>query len=479
MNRRLGIALLLPLGACSMVPTYVRPPAPVPVALPAVSNAATLPSLSYRDIFRDPRLQAVIEQALANNRDLRIAAANIAAARAQYRIVAAAELPTLGLSANPTASDSGTGRTNIGGSPVSGGLRTNYAINATVSGFEIDLFGRVRALSEAQQNRYFATEAGARATRLTLIGDIATTWLQYAADLSLRNIAQDTAENAARSVALTKARLDGGIAPRTDLAQAQTVLATARSSLAEQHTALAQDINALNLLVGAPVDPALLPGAIETAAPTVAELPSGLDSSILLRRPDVVQAEYQLRAANAQVGAARAALFPRLSLTAVAGLASNEFSRLFTTNAFNYSASPSLSYPLFAGGAGKAGVRQARAQFDAAVATYERTIQTAFREVADALARRATIGDQTAAQMQLVAASSDNYRLSEARYRGGVDSFLQSLDAQRSLYTARRSLVSTQLTSATNLVTLYRTLGGDALIDADPQGLVAVSPTKR
>lgn len=474
--RPLIAASLLILGGCSMVPKYARPPAPVPATLPATSTEAPPPSLSYSDIFRDPRLQQLIEQALANNRDLRIAAANIAAARAQYRIVAAAELPTVGTSANVTFSDSGTGRTNIGGTPVSGGARTNYSINAAVSSFEVDLFGRLRAQSEAEQNRYFATEAGARATRLTLIGDIATTWLQYAADQSLLRIAEDTAANARRSVDLTRARLDGGIAARTDLAQAQTVLATAESDLAQQQTALAQDVNALTLLVGKEVEAALLPEAIDTAAPTVAELPSGLDSAILLLRPDVVQSEYQLRAANAQIGVARAALFPRISLTTVAGLASNGLSRLFTTNAFNYSAAPSISYPLFSGGAGKAAVRQARAQFDAAVAGYERTIQVAFREVADALARRATIAAQTRAQEQLVAASADNFRLSDARYRGGVDSFLQNLDAQRSLYGARRSLVATQLTAATNLVTLYRTLGGDTLIDATPAGPTPVSP---
>lgn len=477
MSRKLVIAaLLLMLGGCSMVPKYVRPAAPVPATLPATSTEAPPPSLSYSDIFRDPRLQKLIEQALANNRDLRIAAANIAAARAQYRIVAAAELPTVGTSANVTFSDSGTGRTNIGGSPVSGGARTNYSINAAVSSFEVDLFGRLRAQSAAEQNRYFATEAGARATRLTLIGDIATTWLQYAADNSLLAIAQDTANNARRSVTLTQARLDGGIAPRTDLAQAQTVLATAESDLAQQRTALAQDVNALTLLVGASIDSALLPEAIDSAAPTVAELPSGLESAILLRRPDVVQAEYELRAANAEVGVARAALFPRISLTTVAGLASNGLSRLFTTNAFNYSAAPSINYPLFSGGAGRAAVRQARARFDAAVASYERAIQTAFREVADALARRATIADQTTAQEALVAASADNFRLSDARYRGGIETFLQSLDAQRSLYGARRSLVATRLTAATSLVTLYRTLGGDTLIDATSKGPVPTNP---
>lgn len=475
-DKRVFAASLLMLGGCSMVPRYVRPAAPVPATLPATSTEAAPPTLSYSDIFRDPHLQRLIEQALANNRDLRIAAANIAAARAQYRIVAAAELPTVGTSTNVTFSDSGTGRTNIGGTPVSGGARTNYSVNAAVSSFEVDLFGRLRAQSEAEQNRYFATEAGARATRLTLIGDIATTWLQYAADKSLLRIAEDTAANARRSVDLTRARLDGGIAARTDLAQAQTVLATAESDLAQQQTALAQDVNALTLLVGTEVEAALLPDTIDSAAPSVAELPSGLDSAILLRRPDVVQSEYQLRAANAQIGVARAALFPRISLTTVAGLASNGLSRLFTTNAFNYSAAPSISYPLFSGGAGKAAVRQARAQFDAAVAGYERTIQVAFREVADALARRATIAAQTRAQEQLVAASADNFRLSDARYRGGVDSFLQNLDAQRSLYGARRSLVATQLTAATNLVTLYRTLGGDTLIDATPAGPVPVSP---
>ncbi|MFM9829074.1 MAG: TolC family protein, partial [Sphingomonas sp.] len=209
--------------------------------------------------------------------------------------------------------------------------------------------------------------------------------------------------------------------------------------------------------------------------PTIAALPAGLDSGVLLRRPDIVAAEYRLRAANAQVGAARAALFPRISLTTVAGLASNTLSRLFTGSAFNYSATPGISYPLFSGGAGKAGVRQAQAQFDAAVATYERAIQTAFREVADALARRGTIGEQRAAQQLLANAAADNFRLSDLRYRGGVASFLESLDAQRASYAAERGLVNVQLVEAASLVTLYRTLGGDQLIDATPTGPVESS----
>ncbi len=472
------------LSACSLAPKYVRPELPVPPSWPVGDaylrqSEAALPSLSYRDIFRDPRLQRIIEQALANNRDLRLAAADIAVARAQYRIQRADELPQLNATATVTRSDSGTGRTSNGGSPVTGGARTNYAANLGINAFEIDLFGRVRSLSEAAQNRYFATEAAARATRLTLVGDIATAWLNYAADKSLLNIALDTAASAERSVKLTRARLEGGIAPRTDLSQAQIVLQTAQSDLAEQTTALAQDVNALQLLVGAPVDVVLLPATINEAAPTVAELPTGLDSGILLRRPDVVQAEYELRAANAEIGAARAALFPRISLTAVAGLASNALSRLFTGGAFNYSASPSVDYSIFNAGAGRAGVAQSRARRDAALASYEKAIQTAFREVADALARRGTIADQTRAQQALAAASADNYRLSDARYRGGIDTFLQSLDAQRSLYSAQRSLIATQLVGATSLVTLYRAVGGDAMLDATNGGPQPITPEPR
>lgn len=475
--------LALALSACSFAPKYVRPELPVPPSWPVGDaylrqSEAALPSITYRDIFRDPRLQKIVEQALANNRDLRIAAGNIAVARAQYRIQRSELLPTVDASSSYQRSDAGTGRAFNGGAPVTGGVRENFSAGLGITAFEIDLFGRVRSLTTAAQNRYFSTEAAARATRLTLVGDIATAWLTYASDQSLLQIARDTAASAERSATLTKLRLDGGIAPRTDLAQAQIVLQTAKSDLATQTTAVAQDVNALQLLVGAPVDPALLPASIEEAAATVAPLPAGVDSGVLLRRPDVVQAEYQLRAANAEIGAARAALFPRISLTALAGLASNTLGGLFTGGAFNYSLAPSANYPIFQAGAGRAGVAQSQAQRDVALATYERAIQTAFSEVADALARRGTIGDQLAAQTALTAAASDNYRLSDARYRGGIETFLQSLDAQRSLYSARRSLVTTQLIGATNLVTLYRTLGGDATLDATPAGPQPVAPAK-
>ncbi len=476
----LGVSLAA-LSACSMAPKYVRPELPVPQGWPTGDaylrrSEASLPSVTYRDVFRDPRLQTIIAQALVNNRDLRVAAANIESARAQYRIQRAELLPEVAASADFQRRDSGTGgvvaNSNTGGNTTTfgGGARSSFSTNLGINAFEIDLFGRIRSLTTAAQARYFSSEAAARATRLTLVGDIATAWLTYASDVSLLRIARETAAIAQTSVNLTRSRLDGGIAPRTDLAQAQIVLQTAQSDLAAQTTLVAQDVNALQLLVGAPVDPALLPRSIEEAAPTVTELPAGLDSAVLFRRPDVVQAEYELRATNAEIGAARAALFPRISLTALAGLASTSLTSLFTGGAFNYSVAPSASYSIFSAGAARAGVAQTRAQRDAALATYEKTIQTAFSEVADGLARRGTIDRQLAAQIALSAAATDNYRLSDARYRGGIDTFLQSLDAQRSLYSAQRTLVATRLTGAANLVTLYRVLGGDSLLDAQADG---------
>jgi multidrug efflux system outer membrane protein len=271
--------------------------------------------------------------------------------------------------------------------------------------------------------------------------------------------------------------LRGGIAPRTDLTQAQTILAAAQSDLAEQRTALAQDANALQLLVGAPVELSLLATDIEQAANTVAALPAGLDSGILLRRPDVVQAEYELRAANAEIGAARAELFPRLALTGLVGFASQALRTLFAGGAFNYSGSASLSYPIFRAGAGRAGVAYSQAQRDAALASYERSIQSAFRETADALAREGTLAEQLRAQRAGVTAASETLNLTNARYRGGIDTFLSSLDAQRSLYGAQQTLVQTLLVGASNRATLYRVLGGDSSLQTTAQGPVPVTLT--
>jgi multidrug efflux system outer membrane protein len=500
------------LTGCSMAPKYVRTETPVPPSWPVGDaylrqSEATLPAFTYRDIFKDRRLQTLIDQALANNRDLRVAAANIAAARGQYRIQRSDLFPAVDASGRyslsgggngtrstastgsggNTGTGTGTGNTGTGntggtGNGTVGGVTTTSSSNSAfsaqvgVTAFELDLFGRVRSLSRAALDRYFATEAAARATRLTLVGDIAEAWLNYASDRSLLKVAQDTATSAQVSVRLTRARLEGGISPRTDLRQAEQILETANADLAEQRTLVAQDVNALQLLVGGPIDPMLLPVSIDEAQATIATLPAGLDSGVLLRRPDVVQSEYELRAYNAEIGAARAALFPRISLTGLVGFASSALSSLFRGDAFSYSIAPSVSYPIFQAGAGRANVRYTEAQRDAALAAYERTIQVAFRETADALARQGTLADQLRAQTNFQVAAADTLQLVNARYQGGIDTFLSSLDAQRSLYTAQRNLIATTLTGATNRVTLYRVLGGDSSLEATAQGPQPVTP---
>lgn len=462
MRRSAALLAILATGCASMEPAYVRSAPPIPASWPAGDaylrqSEAALPAVTYRQVFRDPRLQALIEQALVNNRDMQIAAANIAAGRARYRIQRAQQYPQVDGSANVSVSGSNTDT-----------VETNYQLGVGVTNFEIDLFGRLKSLSHSELNRYFATEAAARATRLTLVSDIAGAWLAHAADSSLLEIARRTAESAEKSVRLTRARLEGGIAPRTDLRQAEQVLAQAQADLAVQRTAVAQDLNLLQLLVGAPIDAKLLSGSIDEAFATIAELPAGVDSYVLLRRPDVVEAEYQLRAANAQIGAARAALFPRISLTGLLGLASTSLTGLFSGGSFGWSGPVGATYSIFNAGAGRANVRLSEAQRDAALATYQQAIQRAFREVADALARRGTMAEELAARERQDSAAADAFALTDARYRAGIDDFLATLVSQRAYYTAQQSLVAAKLAAARNLVDLYQTLGGDTLEPVAP-----------
>jgi multidrug efflux system outer membrane protein len=364
--RRFALTLaLLATGCTSLEPGYVRPEPAIPASWPSGDaylrqSEAALPAVTYQDIFRDPRLQTLIGQALTNNRDLMVAAANIAAAREQYHIQRANQLPQLNAAASATVSGD-----------KSNNVSADYQAGLQVPNFELDLFGRLRSLSHVQLQRYFATEAAARSIRLALVADIAGAWLTYSADSSLLLISRQTADSAQKSVRLTRARLEGGIAPRTDLSQAEEVLTAAQADLARQRTALAQDINLLQLLVGAPINATLLSGSIDEAAPTVAELPAGLDSYVLLRRPDILEAEYQLRAANAQIGAARAALFPRITLTGLLGFASSALTKLFTGGAFAWSAGADATYTIFQAGAGRANVRLSEAQRAAAVSSYQ------------------------------------------------------------------------------------------------------------
>ena len=453
------IALLLASG-CTMAPKYERPKGAVPASFPtgdAYKQPAkeTLPAIDRAAIFKDARLLALMDQALANNRDLRVAAANIARARAQFRVQRAELFPELDATGQVQRTENATLKA------------TTFSAELSVPSYEVDLFGRIRSLTNEAQERYFGTEATARATRLALLGDIAGGWLQYAADKSLLALAQDTAESARKTVSLTQARLEGGVATRTDFAQAQTILATAESDLAKQKTAVAQDLNLLTLLVGAPVDATQLPGSIEEAAQTIGDPPTATSSEVLLRRPDVLSAEYDLRAANADIGAARAELFPKITLAGLLGLASGSLESLFGsagTSALQGTAA--ATYPIFRAGAGKANLAASEAQRDASLATYEKAIQTAFREVSDALARRGTMDEQLAADTRRAAAAGDAFQLSEARYKNGIDSFLVELDSQRSSYAAQQTLVATRLEAANNRVTLYRTLGGDALTPA-------------
>jgi multidrug efflux system outer membrane protein len=479
MRRVITLIALLSTGCATLEPKLAAPDPAIPASWPAgdVSlrqSEAALPAVTYRDVFRDGRLQTLIGEALVNNRDLMAAAANIQAALERYHIQRAQQLPQLNAAGGVTVTgdrgSSGSGSDNGSGSGggSGGGLNGSYTAGLSVPSFEIDLFGRLRSLTHAQFEQYLATEAGARSTRLTLVADVADAWLNYATDVSLLRISQETLKSAQESVRITRIRLEGGVAPRLDLDQAQLILTQAQADVAQQTTLVAQDVNALQLLVGAPIPPSLLPNSIDDALPRIAELPAGLDSYVLLRRPDVLQAEYQLRSANADIGAARAELFPRISLTGLLGFASGALLKLFTGGAFGWSVGANASYTIFQAGAGHANVRLTEAQRNAALANYQHAVQTAFRDVSDALARRGTMVEQLKAAQGQQAVAADNYLLTEARYRAGVDPFLDVLVAQRAYYTAQNTLVQTKATAGHNRVDLYQSLGGDPLIATAP-----------
>ena len=468
-HRSATLALTFVLGACSLAPDYERPQVPVPPALPTgeaydAQPQEALPAISYSDVLRDQRLLDLIGRALENNRDLRVAAANITEARALVRVTRSAQFPqvAIGASADYAAQSGANGQ--------------SYALQGGVASYELDLFGGLRNATQAQRQLALSTEASAQAVRIALVADLASVWLTYAADRDLRAIAQDTADNARRSVELTRARLEGGIAPRTDLRQAEQVLATAQGDLAQQSAALAEDVNLIQLIVGAPVDPALLPGGLAEIMDSVATLPAGTRSEVLLRRPDVMEAEFLLRAANADIGVARAALFPNISLTGVLGLASDALGSLLTGAASGASVGAGAAQTIFDAGGRRANVEASEARRDAALAAYERAIQTAFREVADALATQGTIIDRLDAAQRNTLAAADAAELTQARYRGGIESFLANLDAQRSLYAARREEVAITLVALQNRVELYRVLGSDARLAAASDVLSTAPP---
>lgn len=452
-----SVLSLAVLTACSLTPDYQRPAAPVPMAFPSGAADAqagqALPAWS--DFVADERLRKLVQLALENNRDLRVAMANVEQVRAQYRIARANQAPTV--AAGVTGERKGT---------EGGDISSVYTAGLMVSAWEIDFFGRLGSLKEAALAQYLATEEAARAAQTSIVAAVVSTWLTVQADeemLDLTRRAQATREDSLR---LTRLRFDNGAASALDLRQAESLAATARATRAQQERQRAQDLNALALLAGQPVPADLLPVAGVQPSVQMADVPEGLPSDLLTRRPDIRAAEQQLMASNANIGAARAAFFPRISLTASLGSASTELSGLFKDGSWGFTLAPQALLPIFDLGRNRAALAAAEASRVAAVATYEKTIQTAFREVADALAGRATYGEQLAAQEQLVQAEAERVRLADLRYRNGVASFLDLLDAQRSLFSAQQGLTQTRLARQLNQVGLYKALGGGWTADA-------------
>jgi multidrug efflux system outer membrane protein len=467
----LGLTATLLSGCGTLEPAYHRPALPTPNAFPdavATDTSASAAAVGWKTFFVDPRLRSVVELAIANNSDLRVAVANVQAARAQYRIQRSDLFPKVNASFGATY-----GREPL--SAVTGGTTTGsaagadhidehqYSASLGVSAYEIDLFGRVRSLTKAALETYLSTDEARRASQVSVISETANAWLTLAADRAVLKAAQDTLASSRSSLDIAQKRFSNGVASQLDVRQAETLVDQARADVANDLTTVAQDRNALNLLTGSPVPDALLPELPETqdaSGLVLANLPAGLPSDVLLARPDVLQAERTLRADNAQIGAARAAFFPSISLTASGGGTSTALSSLFKGSSGTWSFAPQITLPIFDWGANRANLDYAKAERTAAIAQYEKAIQSAFSEVDNALARRANVGEQIAGQSAQVEAAADTLKLSQARYDRGADTYLNVLVAQRTLYAARQSLIAARLTQWTNTVTLYAALGG-------------------
>ncbi|MCK9293595.1 MAG: AdeC/AdeK/OprM family multidrug efflux complex outer membrane factor [Desulfobulbaceae bacterium] len=460
------LAALCLSGCTNLAPLYTRPAAPVPDAWPdgpayqqgITPTGKTAVDIAWQEFFRDPQLQELIALALKNNRDLRVAALNIERSRAQYRIQRAELFPQVdgtaaGSGQRVPESLSGTGKAKT---------IHQYSVGLGVSSYELDLFGRVQNLKDQALEEFLATEQARRSIQISLVAEVAANYLNLAGDRERLQLARDTMEAQQATFQLIKRRFELGASSELDLRQAQTRVDAARVDIARYTTLVAQDENALTLVLGSPVPAGLLPQALDENLTAVQDIAPGLPSGMLLARPDVLAAENQLKGYNANIGAARAAFFPRITLTGSVGLASDELSGLFQSDSGAWSFAPQITLPIFDAGSNQAKLKVAEVDRDIAVARYEKTIQTAFREVADALAQRGTIDDQMAAQRSLTEATEASYLLSRARYEQGIDSYLTVLDSQRSLYSAQQDLIATRLTRQQNLVTLYKVLGGGA-----------------
>ena len=450
------------LGGCSLIPEYKQPAAPVaaqypqgPAYSPAEAANVAAAEQGWRQFFHDPALQQLIQTALVNNRDLRVAALNIDAYRAQYRIQRADLFPAV------SATGSGSRQRVPANLSTSGesGITSQYSATLGVSAYELDLFGRIRSLSEQALETYFSSEEARRSTQISLVANVANAYLTWQADQELLKLTQNTLKAFEESYRLTSRSNEVGVSSALDLSQSRTSVESARVSLARYQRQVAQDLNSLTLLLGSGL-PNNLPQAQPLSADLLSLVPAGMPSELLQRRPDILQAEHELKAANANIGAARAAFFPSISLTANAGTISPDLSGLFNGGSGTWLFQPSINIPIFNAGSLRASLDYSKIQKEISVANYEKAIQTAFQEVSDGLTARKTFNEQLQAQSDFVAANQDYYRLAERRYRIGIDSNLTFLDAQRSLFSAQQSLITDRLSQLTSEVNLYKALGG-------------------
>jgi multidrug efflux system outer membrane protein len=465
-------AALALVAGCTLEPRYRAPALPVADEWPipartaaAASADATVPAapavpatadVGWRDFFTDEHLQALIAQALAGNRDLRIAIASVERARAQYHIQRASLFPAIDATGGFTKQKIPAALSN--GAPAS--IYQSYEVNAGVAAFELDLFGHVRSLSHAALEQYLAQAETRRGAQLTLLAAVADAYLTLAADRDLQRLAEATLQSQQSSYELTGQRHASGAATALDVAQARSTVEAARADVARYTGSAAQDLDALELLLGGVADPALLPQGLDPAVASLGLPPAGLPSAVLLRRPDILAAEHQLRAANANIGAVRAALFPTISLVGSIGSASEGLSGLFRSGTGQWTFAPQVTLPLFAGGANAGALDQANAGQRLALATYEKAVQAGFRDVADALALATTLTAERAADEALATATASTFALAQQRYKAGRDSYLAVLDAERSSYAARQRLIAARLAEQANRVALYTALGG-------------------
>lgn len=455
------------LSGCSFIPTYHRPSMSVSSSYPVTGggNGPAAADIGWKQFFKDPALQQLISLGLVNNRDLRVSMLNVQEAQAQYRISRASLFPTI----NGDASFERTHTpTNLSAEPDF----REYSLGAQAVSWELDLFGKIRSKAAAERQLYLSKAATAKAARMALVAQIGVQYYTWQADREALQIAQTSAAADLHSLNLIQLELKNGIGTAMTVAQAQSTYDTAQTSVAQYQRQVAQDMDALVLLVGTPLPPQLLAQMQQvnglSAEPPLPNVPAGLPSDLLIRRPDIQAAEHELLAANANIGAARAAFFPSITLTASGGIASPSLDSLFTGGQGAWAFEPQITLPIFNAGENIANLDVAKIEKKIQIADYQKAIQSAFRDVSDALSARQTYDDEVQDQQNLVNANTRYYKLAQMRFQAGVDSYLNVLVAQNDLLAARLTLVNLQLAQKQNEVTLYNALGGGWEADSSP-----------